>query len=271
MRPALVLKFATLVAGDVLPQLGWDPETVKSCAGWYDNAGDVTCEYVRQLFGIPAEMFTQWNPSINLDCKPWRIQSYCIITQERVDEYERTHGTSTTTSTSTTKSITTRTSTTSTLGPSPTKWTELGCYNQGIPSILEERITTEGGDDTLTIPKCQDICYHLSFYFAAVKSGNECWCSSYIGGEYAKNAAECNRPCAGDKTTICGGKDRFNIFEAKIPEPWESMRKPTLSSPAPTEQFVAETTEPSSTIKEMPPAPRTTQSTSGGSRNIGIF
>ncbi|KAG8410219.1 hypothetical protein J3458_018255 [Metarhizium acridum] len=266
MKPALVLKFATLVASDRLPQLEWDPDTAKSCLDWYDNAGDVT-----ELFGIPAELFTQWNPSVNLDCKPWRIQSYCILTQERVDEYQKTHNTATTTSTLTINSITTRTSTTSALGPSPTDWLALGCYNQDIPSILDKRMSADGGDDTLTIPKCQDMCYHASYRFAAVKSGNECWCSSYVGGEYAKNAAECNRPCAGDKTTICGGQDRFNIFEAKIPEPWESMHEPAQSSSAATEEFVPETTELSSSIKEMPPAPRTSHSTSSGSRNIAIF
>lgn len=252
MKTALILSFSALVAGTKLPELQWDPDTVKDCVGWFNNGGNDTCEYVRDLFGIKPQLFTKWNPSVGLDCKPWNIQSYCIITQERVDEYDRTHPT---TSTSTTTPAST--TTTSTLGPSPTVWTALGCYNDGNPYILDKRMSPEGGDGALTIPKCQDICYRTRARFAGLKQGNECWCSPYVGGEWAKNITECDVPCTGDTKTICGGKGRLNIFKAEEPR----TALPPLSQPP---QSVPVATE-------RAPAPKTTRSSSGARRNSPLL
>lgn len=73
-------------------------------------------------------------------------------------------------------------------------------------------MSKEGGDASLTISKCQNACYLAQLEFAGVKGGNECWCSSFVGGELASNKTECNMPCSGDKAKNCGGKDRINVF-----------------------------------------------------------
>lgn len=256
MKAALILQLTSLVAGTRLPELEWDPDTVADCIEWENNVGEYTCEYIRDLFKITPEQFSKWNPSVGLDCKPWDVQSYCIVTQERMNEFERTHTPSPTSTTSMT-STTTTTASTSTLGPSPTAWMALGCYSEGTPPILSSRMSPEGGDEALTIPKCQDICYRASLRFAGVVHGNECWCSSYVGGERAKNAAECNLPCTGNAKAICGGKNRLNIFRAEEP-------KSALSS-------VSKPMQSSSNAKEPLPVPETTQSTSGATRNFALF
>ena len=208
MKPyfSILVFLAHYAAAGDQPELQWDPATVDDCAGWYDNGGDSTCEYIRKIFGISPEEFHSWNPSVGLDCKPWDIQSYCIITQSKLDLLPST--------TSSTKiSTTTITSATSTLRPSPTAWEEIGCYaeNPEMP-ILEENINTNGDD--LSIPKCKDSCYQRAYAFAGVQQGNQCWCSSYVGGEWASNQTDCNTPCTGDQDTICGGKGVLNVFEA---------------------------------------------------------
>ncbi|KAM5358270.1 hypothetical protein ACJZ2D_015428 [Fusarium nematophilum] len=191
------------------PQWQWDPETIDSCIEWYNHeAGDEPCEYVRDYFNISPEDFTKWNPSVGLGCNPWRFnQSYCIVTKERLASLTKTRTTQT-------PSTTTFASLTSTLGPSPTAWSALGCYvdNTTTP-ILEERMSKEDGDAALTIPKCQDACYLAQFQFAGVKGGNECWCSSYVAGEWTRNQTDCNMPCSGNKTESCGGKGLVNVFE----------------------------------------------------------
>ncbi|RYP34018.1 hypothetical protein DL766_003176 [Monosporascus sp. MC13-8B] len=45
--------------------------------------------------------------------------------------------------------------------------------------------------------------------------GNQCWCGSYVGGEWANNQTDCNTPCTGDNKTFCGGKGLVNVFKAK--------------------------------------------------------
>jgi hypothetical protein len=70
-------------------------------------------------------------------------------------------------------------------------------------------------DDSLTIPKCQDACYRAGYGFAGVQEGNQCWCSSYVGGGWTKHQNACNIPCTGDSTTVCGGRGVLSVFRAE--------------------------------------------------------
>lgn len=195
------------------PLLGHDPDAVEKCASWYNNAYGASCEYVRDNYDITPELFHAWNPSIGLDCAPWYYASYCILSQERLDEYNKEHPTSTTTSVA----ISTTATTTSapTLGPSPTSWTALGCYIEYPAVPILQLNMNPTGDASLSVPKCQQSCYRRAYNFAGVQEGNQCWCGSYVGGEVAKNQTECNTPCTGDKSIFCGGKGRINIFKAE--------------------------------------------------------
>ncbi|KAL6850824.1 hypothetical protein ACO1O0_007950 [Amphichorda felina] len=188
------------------PSLQVDPDTISPCVMWEDNANDLVCEEVREFWNITAEEFSLWNPSVGLDCKPWRVQSYCVVPLERLP---------TTTSSEVPTATTTFTSSTSTLGPSPTSWSTLGCYTDENPKYpaLDELISEEGGDNNLTIAKCQDSCYKAAFIFAGVKAGNECWCSDSVLGDLATNSTDCDTPCSGNKTEICGGSKCLNVFE----------------------------------------------------------
>ncbi|RSL72593.1 hypothetical protein CEP53_000991 [Fusarium sp. AF-6] len=211
---ALFIGFRFCAGSGWAPGLPYDRNTIHSCIEWYDNDEGKTCEQIRDYFKITPEQFSEWNPSIGLDCKPWKLQSYCIVTLERVATDPPKPRT--------TKPTTTFTPTPSTtaLGPSPAAWTHLGCYvdaNSSLP-VLVKRVSKEGGDAALTIPKCEDACYRARFEFAGVKEGNECWCSSFVAGEWARNQTDCNTPCSGDKTKMCGSKDLINVFAAD----WEN-------------------------------------------------
>ncbi|KAG7283978.1 hypothetical protein NEMBOFW57_010336 [Staphylotrichum longicolle] len=217
MKTSISLSFAALasryVAADQYPLLQWDPATAKDCVDWYDNADQGrSCEEVRNLFSITPEQFHEWNPSVGLDCTPWHDwQSYCIVTQRRL-ETDPPPAPTTSTTRVTTK---TTTSSSSTLRPSPTAWAERGCYVEDpkLP-LLEHNTSGTGGDASLTVGKCKNSCYLAAYPFAGVQEGNQCWCGTYVGGEWAWNQSDCNIPCAGDKTAFCGGKGRLNIFQA---------------------------------------------------------
>jgi hypothetical protein len=228
MRTSLTLLFAALaqrVVSTPSPLLQWDPDTVKDCVDWYNNGDGKTCEDVRDLFGsefpvhdeylthtdlIPHYSVTQaefheWNPSLGLDCKPWDYQSYCVLTQKKMDSFPTTTSSSVTT---------TSTSQAPSLAPSPTAWKALGCYAQNPNRPILEQNMNANGDASLTISKCKNSCYRRAFTFAGVQEGNQCWCSSYVGGEWAKNQTDCNAPCTGNKADMCGGKGAINVFEA---------------------------------------------------------
>ncbi|KAF1828915.1 hypothetical protein BDW02DRAFT_584119 [Decorospora gaudefroyi] len=121
------------------------------------------------------------------------------------------------TTTTTPSATISSTSTAPPLGPSPTSWDALGCYDPLTRSpddnILEQNMNPDG-DSSLTIPKCQNACYRAAYKFAGVHQGNQCWCSDIVGGERARNQNDCNVPCAGDKSTSCGGTEAFDVFIA---------------------------------------------------------
>ncbi|EUC45686.1 hypothetical protein COCMIDRAFT_36583 [Bipolaris oryzae ATCC 44560] len=193
MRTSLALLFTALAQRAVstrTPLLQWDPDTV------YDFT--------------PAE-FHEWNPSVGLDCKPWRFQSYCTITQRKLDAWKpkTTSSQVTTTTTSTTSS-----SSSSSSAPSPTAWNALGCYAQYPTHPLLEQNLNADGDAALTVAKCKDSCYRRVFTYAGVQGGNQCWCSSFVGGEWTENQSDCNVPCTGNEAEMCGGKGVFDVFEA---------------------------------------------------------
>jgi hypothetical protein len=70
------------------------------------------------------------------------------------------------------------------------------------------------GDASLSVPECKNSCYRRAYTFAGAQEGNQCWCSNYVAGEWAKNQSDCNTPCTGNKTEFCGGKGVVNVFEA---------------------------------------------------------
>lgn len=80
--------------------------------------------------------------------------------------------------------------------------------------ILEQNMSPNG-DLSLTVPKCQISCYSAGFGFAGVQNGDQCWCGSYVGGNWASDQASCNMACTGDEETFCGAHGFLNIFEAK--------------------------------------------------------
>ncbi|CAN9341766.1 unnamed protein product [Alternaria sp. RS040] len=204
----LFVAFVQRVASSRYPLLQWDPETVEDCIEWYDNGQGKTCEWVRELYGYTAAEFSEWNPSVGLDCKPWGDwQSYCVITQRKYDSIHPT-------TTSSKVITTTSTSQAPSLGPSPTSWEALGCYAQNPNRPILEKNMNLNGDTSLSVPKCKNSCYRRAYPFAGVQEGNQCWCSSNVAGEWTKNQTDCNIPCTGNKAEFCGGKGVINVFEA---------------------------------------------------------
>ncbi|PVI08683.1 hypothetical protein DM02DRAFT_608045 [Periconia macrospinosa] len=212
MKKYLLLPFVLLaqqVFSTGYPSYQTDPETVKDCIEWYDNDLGASCDTVRTYFGITLEEFKTWNPSIGLDCTPWyEWVSYCILSETKFNATKPT-----TTSSSSTVSSTTTTA--ATLAPSPTAWTDLGCYVEDPKFPILEQNMNPNGDATLTIPKCKQSCYRRAFEFAGVQNGNQCWCSGYVGGTWANNQTSCDTPCTGDKNTFCGGHGFLNVFRAE--------------------------------------------------------
>jgi hypothetical protein len=210
MKTSFILSVTVLARQAVstgYPTLQWDPATVRDCVEWYNNDSGESCEYVRSYFGITPQVFHDWNPSVGLDCKPWDWQSYCIVTETKLNQTKPT--------TTSSSRISSSTTSVATLAPSPTAWTDLGCYVEDAKLPILEQNMNPNGDASLTVPKCKNSCYRRAFGFAGVQKGNQCWCGSYVGGNWASNQSSCNTPCTGNKDSICGGTGTVNVFRAE--------------------------------------------------------
>ncbi|CZS91758.1 uncharacterized protein RAG0_02285 [Rhynchosporium agropyri] len=194
------------------PLLPNDPATTSDCADWYNNFDNQSCLWVRDYFKATPEEFKRWNPSVGLDCKPWYDwTSYCIITWTKFNASQTT--------TTSSKTTTVPTSTALVLGPSPTAWTDMGCYVEEPKQPLLDININPNGDASLSIPKCWQACYRRFYQYAGVQNGNQCWCGSYVGGEWATNQTDCNSPCTGNTKTFCGGPSLTQIFKAQANVP----------------------------------------------------
>jgi hypothetical protein len=85
--------------------------------------------------------------------------------------------------------------------------------------ILLQNMSPTGGDASLTIPVCKASCYRRAYCFVGVQEGNQCWCGSYVDGEWANNQNDYKTPCTGDKKTFCRAKGLVNVFNAQENQP----------------------------------------------------
>ncbi|KAF2027752.1 hypothetical protein EK21DRAFT_71216 [Setomelanomma holmii] len=131
---AFFIALVRQVALSRFPELQLDPETAKDCVEWYNNGDGESCEYVRDYFGIIPEQFHRWNP-----------------------QYTKL-------STSSSK-VPTSTSSAPTLGPSPTTWTDKGCFVEDPKMPILDQNMSPNGDASLTVPKCKNSCYRRAYEF----------------------------------------------------------------------------------------------------------
>ena len=61
------------------------------------------------------------------------------------------------------------------------------------------------GLDSMTAAQCLSFC-GAGKGFAGLEYGRECWCAGNLNANAGKVPdADCNTPCMGDGTEVCGG------------------------------------------------------------------
>ena len=65
----------------------------------------------------------------------------------------------------------------------------------------------------MTIQRCANIC--SDYLFFGVEHGDECYCGNTDDSFLPSDSFECNTPCAGNESEICGGSWRINVYQIK--------------------------------------------------------
>ncbi|KAJ6597228.1 glycoside hydrolase superfamily [Mycena vulgaris] len=139
----------------------------------------------------------------------WRMQLYTATVST-------TTGTPTATTTSTTITTTSSTTTTSSAASLATGWA------LSRPCVVDTSARVLRGysysSQVLTPVACQLACAGKGLAIAGVQNGNECYCGNvFVGGAPADGASsDCNVPCAGASSLMCGGGYRMAIYTSTI-------------------------------------------------------
>lgn len=102
----------------------------------------------------------------------------------------------------------------------PINWTKGSCTTDAASPRL---LTYSSNSDTNTPAQCITTCASLNFVFAGLQYGQECWCGNQLASDSTSGTgtvvddSQCNVPCAGDSTTMCGGSWRINVYKYTAP------------------------------------------------------
>ncbi|XP_067660978.1 uncharacterized protein [Haliotis asinina] len=114
-----------------------------------------------------------------------------------------TSSTASTTMTSTTTSVTT---------PDTSCYVYMGCYKDDGDRMIND---VHDRNSAMTHEWCLARCRQGNYILAGLEHYDECLCgNSYDNVKYTvKNEAQCNTPCDGNSSQMCGGPYRLSLYQ----------------------------------------------------------
>ena len=113
----------------------------------------------------------------------------------------------------------------------PTGWSAQGCWVDGVSGrILNNQ---QPDNQALTLQSCVKTCAGLGYTIAGAEYGVQCFCDNaiYNGGVKATNQADCNVPCPGDNTEMCGAGNRMTLYSIGTPKAYAAPAAQTSGLP----------------------------------------
>ncbi|KAG8829858.1 hypothetical protein FRC17_005894 [Serendipita sp. 399] len=88
--------------------------------------------------------------------------------------------------------------------------------------LKQKQVIPEG---SMSVQKCIDRCAAAGFSSAGVEFGKECFCDNITyPPSQSQDMSECNKPCTGDGSQICGGANRILIYHGPDAAPLTTYR-----------------------------------------------
>uniref|UniRef100_A0A1I8HX25 WSC domain-containing protein n=1 Tax=Macrostomum lignano TaxID=282301 RepID=A0A1I8HX25_9PLAT len=104
----------------------------------------------------------------------------------------------------------------------------------GAESVHKEKTT----NSDMTIEFCSDFCSVGGFNYFGLQGQKQCFCGWSYGRHGKSNETDCNRPCLGNSSQMCGGNWRNSVFSLTYPKmscfKQSKMPNLTVSSTLPT-------------------------------------
>ncbi|KAI1083033.1 WSC domain-containing protein [Whalleya microplaca] len=100
----------------------------------------------------------------------------------------------------------------------PEGWSNQGCWQDGPNGRILP--TYQAPDDAqLTLQKCAELCDSNGYTISGSEYYTQCFCDNSIhnGGVADKDNTNCNSPCGGDNTQMCGGPGYLTVVSRGTP------------------------------------------------------
>ncbi|KAH6668008.1 WSC domain-containing protein [Halenospora varia] len=99
------------------------------------------------------------------------------------------------------------------------QYTPKGCYSEGVGFRAVSYRQDQLDSTTLSTAKCLAACGAEYYPLAATEYYGECYCGYKLqGGSTPADPTNCNLPCNGAPSELCGGAGYLNLYEATILE-----------------------------------------------------
>jgi hypothetical protein len=93
---------------------------------------------------------------------------------------------------------------------------EIGCFSVNGINFVEDTISVLNSTTDMTPFRCQDECKQINKAYYLVLE-DQCYCSSVAVHKDLSAASNCNTPCSGDSTQMCGSFDSVLVGETNLP------------------------------------------------------
>ena len=119
----------------------------------------------------------------------------------------------------------------------PSGWAYGGCYDDLFPDgrILSVK---QPYNSNLTVQACVWSCFGLGYSIAGLEDRRQCFCGNAIlnGGTLADSDSECNTPCTGNGTEMCGASNKLSMYSNRTLTASQSaaVQSSELTATAPT-------------------------------------
>lgn len=87
----------------------------------------------------------------------------------------------------------------------------VGCY---IDSPTRDMSYTQNGGGSVTVEGCRTDCFALTYKYAGLQDGNQCFCGDEYGHQ-GQDAGGCTNACSGNSAELCGSGYRNAVFTAQ--------------------------------------------------------
>lgn len=94
----------------------------------------------------------------------------------------------------------------------PSGWKPKGCYSDNLNPRSMTGIQMAWFGKRMTSSGCADYCHAQGFSMAGTENGGQCFCANALSQSQPKPGTDCNFPCEGDPSEICGGPARLSVF-----------------------------------------------------------